>query len=104
MSTSSFAFNISKPEEVCRLKVRGVQLHYMSSNGLPWLAKPGGYGYSITIHSIQNAVSINLENFNYVRMKKDGSVVVGTGALFGDLTNTVGAAGRELSKSFQPHI
>lgn len=74
----------------------------MSSNGLPWLAKSGGHGYSITLHSVQNAVLINLENFNYVRVEKDGTTVVGTGTLFGDVINAVGAAGREMSKSFQP--
>ena len=76
----------------------------MSSNGLPWLALSGGHGYSITLHSIQNAVLINLENFNYVRMEDDGTAIVGTGTLFGDFIDTVAAAGRELSKSFQPRI
>lgn len=76
----------------------------MSSNSLPWLAKSGGHGYSPTLHSIQNAVLINLENFNYVRVEDNGTAVVGTGALFGDLIDIVGAAGRELSKSFQPRI
>ena len=74
----------------------------MSSNNLPWLAKSGGHGYSPTLHSIQNAVLINLENFNHVKVENDGKVVVGTGVRFGDLIDTVGAAGRELSKSFQP--
>lgn len=72
----------------------------MSSNRLPWLAKSGGHGYSPTLHSIQSAVLINLENFNYVRVEDDGAAVVGTGALFSDLVNVVGAAGRELSWSF----
>ena len=74
----------------------------MSSNSLPWLARSGGHGYSPTLHSIQNAVLINLENFNYVKVEDDGTVVVGTGAKFGDLIDTVGTAGREFSKSFQP--
>ena len=37
-------------------------------------------------------------------MENDGTAVVGTGALFGDFIDTVAAAGRELSKSFQPRI
>jgi hypothetical protein len=41
---------------------------------------------------------INMENFNYVRVEDDGTAVVGTGALFGDLIDKVGAAGRELSE------
>ena len=70
----------------------------MSSNGLHWLARSGGHGYSSTLHAVQNAILLNLENFNYVKMKKDGSVVAGTGALFQQLIDTVSAAGRELSK------
>ena len=76
----------------------------MSSNSLPWLARSGGHGYSPSLHSIQNAVLINLENFNYVKVEDDGTVVVGTGAVFGDLIDTVGTAGREFSKSFQPRL
>ncbi|MCJ1269497.1 hypothetical protein MMC22_009389 [Lobaria immixta] len=72
-------------------------LQYLSSNHLPWLAKSGGHGYSPTLHSIQNAVLINLENFKHVTVKDDGTAVVGTGALFGDLIDTVAAAGRELT-------
>ena len=72
----------------------------MSSNRLPWLAKSGGHGYSPTLQLIQNAVLINLENFNYVRIEDDGTATVGTGALFGDLVDIVGAAGRELSEWF----
>jgi hypothetical protein len=61
------------------------------------LAKNGGHGYSTTLHSIQNATQINLKNFNHVDVKSDGTVVVGTGALFQDLIDAVGGAGRELS-------
>jgi hypothetical protein len=38
-----------------------------------------------------------LKNFNHVDVKRDGTVVVGTGALFQDLVDAVGGAGRELS-------
>lgn len=100
VSRLSFASNPSMLAEICRLKVRDVQLQYLSSNKLPWLAKSGGHGYSPTLHSIQDAVLINLENFNYVRVEDDGTATVGTGALFQDLLDIVGAAGRELSKSF----
>ena len=104
VSTLSFASNTFTSGETCRLKERFVQLRYMSSNNLPWLALSGGHGYSITLNSIQNAVLINLENFNYVRMEDNGTAIVGTGTLFGDFIDTVAAAGRELSKSFQPQI
>jgi FAD/FMN-containing dehydrogenase len=76
----------------------------MSSNHLPWLAKSGGHGYSPTLQVIQDAVLINLEKFNYVRVEDDGTLVVGTGTFFQDLVDEVAAAGRELSKSFQLQI
>ncbi|ETS86542.1 hypothetical protein PFICI_00370 [Pestalotiopsis fici W106-1] len=72
-------------------------LEYMSSNNMSWLAKSGGHGYSITLSSVQDAVLINMENFNYVNIEDDGTVVVGSGALFQDFVDGVGAAGRELT-------
>lgn len=71
----------------------------MSSKNMSFLARSGGHGYSPTLQSIQDAVLINLENFNYVNVQDKGTVVVGTGAYFGDLIDTVGGAGRELSTS-----
>ncbi|EPS34783.1 hypothetical protein PDE_09747 [Penicillium oxalicum 114-2] len=79
-------------------------LQYMSTNNLQWLARSGGHGYSPTLQSIQDAVLINLENFNHVQVQPDGTVVVGTGAYFSDLINTVGAAGRELTVGSCPCI
>ncbi|RYP25004.1 hypothetical protein DL765_000232 [Monosporascus sp. GIB2] len=79
-------------------------LQYMSSNSMPWLAKSGGHGYSPTLHSIQNAVLINLQNFNYVRVEDDGTAVVGTGTRFQDMVNIIGAAGRELTVGSCPCV
>ena len=66
---------------------------------MSFLARSGGHGYFPTLQSIQDAVLINLENFNYVNVQDKGTVVVGTGAYFGDMIDTVGGAGRELSTS-----
>lgn len=75
------------------------QLQYLSSAGKTFLAKSGGHGYSPTLHAIQHAAMINMENFDYVTMNSDFSVTVGTGARFSKLVDVVGNAGRELSQS-----
>ncbi|KAK9414375.1 putative FAD-binding PCMH-type domain-containing protein [Seiridium unicorne] len=72
-------------------------LEYMSSKNMSWLAKSGGHGYSTSLSAIQNGVLINLENFNTVNIESDGTAVVGTGVLFQDFVDAVGAAGRELT-------
>ncbi|RYP14706.1 hypothetical protein DL766_009595 [Monosporascus sp. MC13-8B] len=54
--------------------------------------------------SLGNAVLINLENFNYVRVEDDGTVVVGTGIRFGDLVNIIRAAGKELTVGSCPCV
>lgn len=73
----------------------------MSGNNITWLAKSGGHGYAPSLHAIQDAVLINLELFNYVKLQDDNTAVVGTGVRFSDLIDTVAAAGRELSKPHQ---
>ncbi|KAL8686689.1 MAG: hypothetical protein Q9218_006936 [Villophora microphyllina] len=79
-----------------------IGLQYLSSAGKSFLVKSGGHGYSPSLHVIQNAAMINMENFDYVIMNPDHSVTVGTGARFSKLVDVVGNAGRELSQS-QPH-
>ena len=70
----------------------------MAGNGIPFLAKSGGHGYSTTLKLIQNGVLINMENFNYTRMNSDGrTATVGAGATFNDLVQVLGAAKREVS-------
>ncbi|KAI1496064.1 hypothetical protein F5X99DRAFT_425229 [Biscogniauxia marginata] len=72
-------------------------LQYLASINRTWLAKSGGHGYSPTLHSIQNGVLINMENFDYVNINSDNTVTVGTGARFDELTAVVGGAGREIT-------
>ena len=76
-----------------------IQLQYLSSAGKTFLTKSGGHGYSATLHEIQSAAMINMENFNYVNVNSDLSVTVGTGTKFSGLVDVVAAAGRELSQS-----
>lgn len=71
----------------------------MSSAKKSFLAKSGGHGYSPTLHAVQNAAMINLENFDYVTLNSDFSVKVGSGARFSKLVDVIGHAGRELSQS-----
>lgn len=47
---------------------------------------------------------INLENFDSVTMTEDFTVTLGTGARFSTLTEVVGNAGRELSRSTEPCV
>jgi FAD/FMN-containing dehydrogenase len=47
---------------------------------------------------------INLENFKYVNMNRDNTVTVGTGALFGDLVNTLYANNREITVGSCPCV
>ncbi|EXF79652.1 hypothetical protein CFIO01_12138 [Colletotrichum fioriniae PJ7] len=79
-------------------------LEYMSGNNMTWLAKSGGHGYAPSLHAIQDAVLINLENFNYVKLQGDNTAVVGTGVRFSDLIDTVAAAGRELTVGSCPCV
>ncbi|KFA73027.1 hypothetical protein S40288_03257 [Stachybotrys chartarum IBT 40288] len=70
-------------------------LAYLTSEGIPFLTKSGGHGYSITLNSIQDAVQINMAAFNSVTMNEDLSVTVGSGANLNDFVQVVGGAGRE---------
>ncbi|KAK2037944.1 FAD-binding domain-containing protein [Colletotrichum somersetense] len=79
-------------------------LEYMSSKNMTWLAKSGGHGYAPSLHAIQDAVLINLENFNYVKMHDDNTAVVGTGVRFSGLIDAVAAAGRELTVGSCPCV
>ncbi|KAJ0368335.1 hypothetical protein COL154_002616 [Colletotrichum chrysophilum] len=71
-------------------------LGYLSRTEKTWLAKSGGHGYSPTLGVIQEAVMINMENFDNVIMNQDNTVTVGSGTKFRDLVSAVGTAGREL--------
>ncbi|KAL9079845.1 MAG: hypothetical protein Q9157_001301 [Trypethelium eluteriae] len=95
---------ISPGQNGIEANVRVMQLQYMSSNNLSWLAKSGGHGYSETLEVIQNGVLINLENFNYTNVQDDGTIVVGTGVLFGNMVKTVGDSGRELNVGSCPCV
>ncbi|KAK2014653.1 FAD-binding domain-containing protein [Colletotrichum eremochloae] len=81
-----------------------IGLEHMSSNNMSWLAKSGGHGYAPSLQAIQDAVLINLEKFNYVRLQDDNTAVVGTGARFSDLINSVAAAERELTVGSCPCV
>ncbi|KAI1879130.1 hypothetical protein JX265_003307 [Neoarthrinium moseri] len=89
------------PENVEDLSIG---LKYLSGAGKTFLAKSGGHGYSPTLHAIQDAVMINLENFDYVTVNEDLSVTLGTGAKFSELVEVVGNAGRELTVGACPCV
>ncbi|KAI0020110.1 hypothetical protein F4780DRAFT_792212 [Xylariomycetidae sp. FL0641] len=74
-----------------------IGLQYLASIDRAFLTKSGGHGYSATLHSVQEAVLINMENFAYVNMNEDHTVTVGTGATFDKLAKSVGGAGREVT-------
>ncbi|KAI1099519.1 hypothetical protein F4804DRAFT_345472 [Jackrogersella minutella] len=88
----------------CEFLTMMASLRYLSSSNKTWLAKSGGRGYSTTLQAIQNAVLINMENFAYVNMNSDMSVVVGTGATSNELIDVVGNAGREITVGFCPGV
>lgn len=79
-------------------------LQYLSSANKTFLAKSGGHGYSPTLHVIQDAVMINMENFDYVTVNDDFSVTLGTGARFSEFVEVVGNAGRELTVGACPCV
>ncbi|KAL8783421.1 MAG: hypothetical protein Q9195_009397 [Heterodermia aff. obscurata] len=81
-----------------------IGLHYLSTAGKTFLAKSGGHGYSATLHAIQSAAMINMENFNYVKMNPDFSVTVGTGTKFSTLVQVVAGVGRELTVGACPCV
>lgn len=65
---------------------------------MPFLTQGGGHGYSPTLRVIQNAVQINMENFNQISMNPDNTISIGGAAHFGDVYAVAYAAGRELSE------
>ncbi|KAI1394184.1 uncharacterized protein F4822DRAFT_424651 [Hypoxylon trugodes] len=79
-------------------------LRYLSSSNKTWLAQSGGHGYSATLQTIQNAVLINMESFDYVKVNPNMTVTVGTGVKFDELISVVGNAGRELTVGFCPGV
>ncbi|KAK1854563.1 hypothetical protein CCHR01_02839 [Colletotrichum chrysophilum] len=79
-------------------------LGYLSRTEKTWLAKSGGHGYSPTLGVIQEAVRINMENFDNVIMNQDNTVTVGSGTKFRDLVSAVGTAGRELTVGACPCV
>ncbi|KAJ0346147.1 hypothetical protein COL26b_002063 [Colletotrichum chrysophilum] len=79
-------------------------LGYLSRTEKTWLAKSGGHGYSPTLGVIQEAVMINMENFDNVIMNQDNTVTVGSGTKFRDLVSAVGTAGRELTVGACPCV
>ncbi|KAI8172107.1 FAD binding domain containing protein [Colletotrichum sp. SAR 10_86] len=79
-------------------------LGYLSRTEKTWLAKSGGHGYSPTLGAIQEAVMINMENFDTVIMNQDNTVTVGSGTKFRDLLSAVGTAGRELTVGACPCV
>lgn len=70
----------------------------MTRHNVPFLAKGGGHGTSLSLSKVKNAVMINMENFNEVRLNKDMTLTVGGGAKFAELYEVAYNAGRELSK------
>ncbi|PHH87957.1 hypothetical protein CDD83_8171 [Cordyceps sp. RAO-2017] len=78
-------------------------LKYLSRANKTWLAKSGGHGYSVTLESVQDAVLINMGNFNRIAMN-GSKVTVGTGATFAELVDAVAAAGRELTVGACPCV
>ncbi|KAI1367011.1 hypothetical protein F5Y08DRAFT_350336 [Xylaria arbuscula] len=79
-------------------------LNYMTSNGLPFLAKSGGHGYSVDLQVVQNGVLISMENFNYTVVNSDLTATVGAGATFNDVVQVVGAAEREMTVGSCPCV
>ncbi|KAI1103735.1 FAD binding domain-containing protein [Jackrogersella minutella] len=72
-------------------------LVYLSSYNFPFFTQGGGHGYSTTLATIQNAVMIKMERFDYIRMNDDMSATVGGGVRYGALISAVHAAGREMT-------
>lgn len=70
----------------------------MTSRDIPFLTKGGGHGVSLSLENVQNAVMINMDNFNRVVVHSDGTMTVGGGALFLQLYEAAYNAGKELSE------
>lgn len=67
---------------------------------MDFLAQGGGHGYSPTLGLIQDAMMINLHQFNQVKYNPvDQTVTVGGAANFSTVTQVLYEAGRELSTS-----
>ncbi|KAI5927304.1 FAD binding domain-containing protein [Camillea tinctor] len=72
------------------------QLKYMSSHNISYLAQGGGHGNTLTLGTVQNAVLINMQQFDSVTVNDDETITVGGGARFGAVYDAAYNAGREL--------
>jgi FAD/FMN-containing dehydrogenase len=79
-------------------------LKILTTNNVPFLAQGGGHGYSPTLGSIQNAVLINLKNFDKIQVGKDGILTIGGAARFGDMYTALHAKGREITLGSCPCV
>lgn len=83
------------PQDVIR--ANDLQLKYLTSNNIPFLARSGGHGYSITLRLIQDGVMINMEKFNSSIINDDLTATIGSGVSFNDMVQALSSAERELS-------
>ncbi|KAI1485036.1 FAD binding domain-containing protein [Biscogniauxia mediterranea] len=71
-------------------------LRYMSSHNISFLAMGGGHGNTLTLGTVENAVLINMQQFNNITVNPDDTITIGGGSRFGAVYDVAYAAGREL--------
>ncbi|KAI1386647.1 uncharacterized protein F4822DRAFT_410804 [Hypoxylon trugodes] len=66
-------------------------------NNIPFLATLNGHGNNLKYAKFQNGLNINLANFNSVRVDAASNrMIVGGGVTFGDISDPLAAAGKEI--------
>ncbi|KAI0601615.1 FAD binding domain-containing protein [Biscogniauxia sp. FL1348] len=73
-----------------------IGLKYMSSHNISFLAMGGGHGNTLTLGTVEDAVLINMRQFDSITVNPDDTITVGGGAQFGPVYDVAYAAGREL--------
>lgn len=75
------------------------QVQYASANDIPFLGTGGGHGYTTTLGSLRNGISIDLGLFRDVSIDATGNTMtIGGSVRFGDIFGPLYAAGKEIRR------
>jgi FAD/FMN-containing dehydrogenase len=70
-----------------------------SRYNISFLATGGGHGVSQNLANVQNAISIDLANFNTIQINaENNTITIGGGVTYGDLYDPLYNIGKEIRK------
>lgn len=75
------------------------QVRIANQNGLPFLATGGAHGAGVGFSNVENAVDIDLGNFNTTKLDVEtGILTIGPGVVFSDIYDPLYNAGKEIRR------